>query len=910
MGQRRALVIGSQCDALENLPFLRARAQDLYAVLTNPEIGQCVSALGGQPGLLMDGTIKKVETAITRAFRRASKHSDTLIVALIGHGWGDQQKEIFFYLAKNSPYPPATYVEAIQIAEFIAGLLGRHSTIDGLILLIDTCYSGDAALATAAALSRKLPGLVRYEILTASGVGDVAYDGCFTQAIVDTMTEGLAKEVSDTLLCVHLTGAADQACSKQQISDHVSRKPDRGLFVGKNVAWALRERPWERTTLWAKIEELTGWFQPTPALETIVEATRNQRCVAVVGQTGTGKSALAAALARSDVTGGHVPEGFVQAITLINHSMNSASLAEELSAQLTRSIPGFAQAQSDFEKSVPLIEWQKMDTMHKLLLGPLGRARGTHPIRMVVDALDQLPESATESVYRALHQLAQEAAFDHVHLVVTSRPDTPLPDGARRVDLGRAADKDIDAYLARRGLPLATRAVIAPRVSGSWVVASVYANLISTGGVVAEELPGELSALYDRVLTGLGATPHNDPWRKELRPILAILSVSGPGASLPIELLCSASGYLKGPSRISQIRDVLVDLRGFVDRASPGTPREHDGLFHATFGQYLLNPAKGQFAVDGQEARDALVQAIAERALREGHHDPANPAYRYAAVMEPQLLWELDRRKEAGASLAARESPIPVENLARWRSWETFLKTCLDGDDPDILATRSHIAFWTGETGDAHTALVLFTALLPDRERVLGKDHPDTLTTRNNIAYWTGETGDASTALTLSRALLRDQERVLGKDHPDTLTTRNNIAYWTGETGDASTALTLSRALLRDQERVLGKDHSDTLTTRNNIAYCTGETGDASTALALFIALLPDQEWVLGKDHPDTLTTRSNIASWTDKAGDARTALALFTALLPDRERVLGKDHPDTCITREWMSLLTERLGQ
>ena len=36
--------------------------------------------------------------------------------------------------------------------------------------------------------------------------------------------------------------------------------------------------------------------------------------------------------------------------------------------------------------------------------------------------------------------------------------------------------------------------------------------------------------------------------------------------------------------------------------------------------------------------------------------------------------------------------------------------------------------------GDAREALRLFTELLPDRERVLGRDHPDTLTTRNNIA--------------------------------------------------------------------------------------------------------------------------------------------------------------------------------
>jgi hypothetical protein len=43
--------------------------------------------------------------------------------------------------------------------------------------------------------------------------------------------------------------------------------------------------------------------------------------------------------------------------------------------------------------------------------------------------------------------------------------------------------------------------------------------------------------------------------------------------------------------------------------------------------------------------------------------------------------------------------------------------------------TRSNIAFWTGQCGDAREALRLFQALLPDQVRVLGADHPNTLTT-------------------------------------------------------------------------------------------------------------------------------------------------------------------------------------
>ena len=230
-------------------------------------------------------------------------------------------------------------------------------------------------------------------------------------------------------------------------------------------------------------------------------------------------------------------------------------------------------------------------------------------------------------------------------------------------------------------------------------------------------------------------------------------------------------------------------------------------------------------------------------------------------------------------------------------------------DHPDTMRARNSIAAYTGYTGDAAGALALFHALLPDNERVLGKDHPDTLTTRNNIAHWTGESGDAAGALALFQALSPDRERVQGKDHPGTLRTRNNIAQLTGRTGDAVGALALFQSLLRDQERVLGKDHPNTLATRNHIPLSMAAMGDAAAALALSKALLTDLERIIGKDHPDTLKIRGDIASLRGKTGDAAGALALSKALLPDQERVLGKDHPDTLITRNNIAVWTAETG-
>jgi len=70
MGERRILVIGSQCEALGKLPFLPQAAQDLYAVMTDPERGACVSAIEGE-GLLVDPSVQMAKATIRASCRTA-----------------------------------------------------------------------------------------------------------------------------------------------------------------------------------------------------------------------------------------------------------------------------------------------------------------------------------------------------------------------------------------------------------------------------------------------------------------------------------------------------------------------------------------------------------------------------------------------------------------------------------------------------------------------------------------------------------------------------------------------------------------------------------------------------------------------------------------------------------------------
>jgi hypothetical protein len=903
MGQRRALVVGSQCDALSNLDFLPDYAESLYAVLTDPNLGGCQSALPGRSGLVLDPTRAETEEMIERAFESASAAGDMLLLALIGHGWGERER--FYFLAKDSPFPP-TFRSAVRLAEFLSDLWGRHSAIDGLLLLVDTCYAGVAGLGTATVLGRELSLITRYEVLTASGTD--AYDGCFTRVLVQTLRKGLRKGKGETVLCRHVTAVLDQECIKKQVSDHFSRKPnDESMFLARNVAPARTRRPWERSSHWETLDALTRWFQPTTALKELVEFTQTRRAVVVIGAAGSGKSALVAVLARPEMTAKAVPKGFVQAIVFLTATSQMEILAKSLSTQLIKTVKGFKDAVMAYQRSVTFFEWQRCNSLQRMLLGPLHFVARDHPVRIIIDGLDQLSESVKEGVHEALNQLSEDDQWAHVRLVMTSRPGVKLPKGTFIYHMPPASDEEIGQYWTRRALPERARAALSAAPAGSWLVARLVADL----GASVQAVSGPaLANLYDQSLLALGAAPDNLRWQNQLLPVLSVLAVAGVGAILPFRLLCVTSGGLAGPSQPGEVRDLLLDLHPYLNHASPGLPEERVGFFHASLAEYLLNPQTGWFTVDSLRTRKELLKAIVELAPAEAH-DPKDPLHQYAFAQEAELLWDLGEHEAAFWVLAQRESVIPEENLVRWQGWyEYIMHSGVDPDHPDVLTTRHNIAYWTGEVGDAHQAMTLFKALLPDVMWALGPGHPLTFTTCHNFARWTGEAGDAQRAVTLFEALLPDMVRVLGPDHLHTLTSRHNLARWTGEIGDAHRALELFEMLLPDMVRVLGPDHLHTLATRHNLAYWTAKAGDARQALKLFEMLLPDMVRVLGPDHPLTLSTRHNLASWTGEIGDAHRALELFEALLPDRIRVLGPDHPETLTARHNLASWMAKAGE
>jgi hypothetical protein len=311
MGQRRILVIGSQCNGMPRLSFLPKVAEDLYAVMTDPQLGGCVPALKDKD-LVIDPTVEEAWVAIEDAFQQASKDEATLLLAFIGHG--EYAGDDFYFLPLSASVPPRAHT-AIHLIQLIKELHRKHSDVDGLVVLLDTCYSGLAASGAAAQWVKELGGTLRFEVLTASA-DRPATDGCFTRNLVEVIRAGLDSVPRDYLRCEHIQMIL-KGCCPNQVPQQPTYNADEGLYLSPNVAWLTGKRLWEGSIAAAQIEHLTAWFQPTQQLAEVVAASTAERCVVLSGVAGAGKSAIAAALARWEVTEEIVPEGFVQAIAFV-----------------------------------------------------------------------------------------------------------------------------------------------------------------------------------------------------------------------------------------------------------------------------------------------------------------------------------------------------------------------------------------------------------------------------------------------------------------------------------------------------------------------------------------------------------------------------------------------------------------
>ena len=705
MSERRILVIGSQCEALQHLGFLPNAAQDLYAVMTDPERGACVAALDGK-GLLIDPSVNDTKDAVRTAYRRAAKDGATLFIAYIGHG--EHVRKRYYLLPRDAQIPP-TADNAVHLTNLI---METHDTtagqVDGFGVLVDACYAGLAGQGAAQAWVSELEGTLRFEMLTAAADRPAA-NGCFSRTLARLLRDGLSAVPTEHLRCVDLRSQIEKCCPNQ-VPQHPAYNPDQGLWLAKNAGRV--NEPWAHSPVADQIRRLTLAFQVTPDLAEVVARSQAERCVAVLGAAGSGKSALAATLAWPEVAGGAVPNGFVQAVAFLTEATTAQELARILAEQLTRSVARFRETQQAFTRETPYAEQQRLGSLERQVVGPVSRLMPRAEVRFVIDGLDHLATGARDAVMDALNELA---GLSFVRLIVTARPDTELPEAASvRHVLAPAPAEKVAEYLEQRAVAQARQEEINKAANGNWLVVRVLADLVREYPEV-EIQAGKLALgdAFEELLSRCGAS--EETWR-----VLSVMAVGGSGPVLPLTLLCAASGKLGGVATQAGVRDELYRLRGLVSRTAPGTEREHGGLFHQTFVEHIT--------ARSPEAATAAHRALADciRVFAPAGSEPADlndPIERHAFEREAEHLWAVGDINRALDSLTERTAAVPRDNLRRWRVWGPRVESRFGANHANTLTARAYIAALTGLCGDSREALRLFQALLPHQLRMLGADH-------------------------------------------------------------------------------------------------------------------------------------------------------------------------------------------
>jgi hypothetical protein len=120
--------------------------------------------------------------------------------------------------------------------------------------------------------------------------------------------------------------------------------------------------------------------------------------------------------------------------------------AMDLSGQLGRSVPAFTELARAFERAASEEEWAGLDALHRHVVGPL--TLNESPVRIIIDAIDQLPEDSSAPVRAALPALADIG----VRIVLAARPGAWLPERTEQLRLRAADDAAVGAYLEDRGI--------------------------------------------------------------------------------------------------------------------------------------------------------------------------------------------------------------------------------------------------------------------------------------------------------------------------------------------------------------------------------------------------------------------------------------------------------------------------
>ena len=563
MGERRALLIGAENTRFGEIGSVSKVIGELHKVVLDPSYGACRSALPGGRELLtgQQATRAAIVEALGDAVASAGCEQATLFVYFLGHGYevdGD-----FYLVAADTPGEHVDSENAVLLSQRIKELVRQYPNVDGLMLVIDACYSGAAIPALYAGLASQR---ARVEFFMSARSGDRAFRGCFSRSLIRLLERGSsatadtwlrASDESNRLRLVAPTGCKDLTPPKHSAMD---APYDAALWLGHNVAADVRPAL-AGTRSAATVALLTREWQrrPDPAMKITQLLYDGISPIAITGGPGTGKSALLASFARISVSGQYA--GLDTWVTT-RPGDSLADLAGPLRKQLSKS-SAYSAAVGRFEADTPVYRRNQQLPFERHVTGPI-EYLDPEDERIVIgiDAVDQLDSLQQGQLFEAftnLHGAALIVTGRSVDLPDASQVHLPDqdPEGVRR--LVKALVKEPD-----------DRTRIADLSEGEWLRARMLIGLHRAGHLSDTRL--HLPAVFEEAVTAaMNAAP-----QAPVESMARVLAAAPVGAWMPLEALAAAL-QAEEPPLLNVIRDGVVALGELLARDDPGSSHERVG---------------------------------------------------------------------------------------------------------------------------------------------------------------------------------------------------------------------------------------------------------------------------------------------------------------------------------------------
>jgi serine/threonine-protein kinase len=268
-----------------------------------------------------------------------------------------------------------------------------------------------------------------------------------------------------------------------------------------------------------------------------------------------------------------------------------------------------------------------------------------------------------------------------------------------------------------------------------------------------------------------------------------------------------------------------------------------------------------------------------------------------------QIDTEMAKDPEAQAHMMYVMGEV-YDSLGLFPQAETLLTRALNlqrsavgPDDPQALATLSHVAVVLTEEGNYPEAQKLQRDAFVAQTRVLGPEHPDTISSMARLATILNLLGQDAEAVKMKREAFTLARRVLGPEDPKTLKMANSLVAVLWQQGDDQLygeAEQVQRDAIDKEKRVLGPEHPDTLNGMINLGVIMRRMGRYAEAENIYRETLAIHTRVLGSDHPDTLVLRQSLAIAIAKQKRYQEAEGIYEETLVVIRRVFGPNHPTT----------------